>query len=76
MTSYTIERTLYGLIKDNAGTIEKQTQCLLELKKSFDSGVTVQTAIVSFRIQEDVSKMRKSFSGDLHAVRLFADRGV
>jgi hypothetical protein len=51
------ERTLYGLIKDNAGIIEKQIQRLLELKKSFDSGVTVQTAIVSFRIQGDVSKM-------------------
>jgi hypothetical protein len=76
ITSYTIERTLYGLIKDNAGIIEKQIQRLLELKKSFDSGVTVQTAIVSFRIQGDVSKMRKSFSCDLYAVRVFADRGI
>jgi D-mannonate dehydratase len=64
------------LIKDNAGIIEKQTQRLLELKKSFDSGVTLQTAIVTFRIQEDVSKMRKSFSSDPHAVWMFVDQGV
>jgi hypothetical protein len=76
ITSYTIERTLYGLIKDNAGIIQKQTQRLLELKQSFDSGVTLQTAIVTFRIQEDVSQLRKSFSSDLYAVLMFVDRGV
>jgi hypothetical protein len=68
---YTLERTLFGLIKDNAGLIEKQTQCLVSLKKSFDSGVTVQTAIVSFRIQEDVSKIRKWIVGRLRIVRSF-----
>ena len=51
---------LQWLDKDNTGTIEKQTKCLLELKKSFDSGVIVQIVIVSFQIQEDVSKIRKS----------------
>jgi hypothetical protein len=68
---YTLESTLFGLIKDNAGLIEKQTQCLVSLKKSFDSGFTVQTAIVSFRIQEDVSKIRKWIIGCLCIVRSF-----
>ncbi|KIM77597.1 hypothetical protein PILCRDRAFT_614766 [Piloderma croceum F 1598] len=52
-----VERTLRGMLKDNAGTIEKLTQNLLDLKKEFDSGVGVHTAIVSFRIQEDVGKI-------------------
>lgn len=57
------------MLKDNTGTIEKLTQNLLDLKKDFDSGVVVQTAIVSFRIQEDVGKIRTCFFGGLHPPR-------
>ena len=64
----TLGRTLHGLVKDNAGTIDKLTQGLLNLKKDFDSDVTIQTAIVSFRIQEDVSKMRTCSRGDLNVL--------
>jgi len=49
---------MIGVMKDNAGTIEKLTQCLVDLKEDFDSGVTTHTAIVSFRILEDVGKLR------------------
>jgi hypothetical protein len=56
MLSYP-ERTLHGLVKDNAGAIDKLTQNLLKLKNDFDSGVTIQTAIVSFRVHEDVGKI-------------------
>jgi len=51
------ERTLRGMLTNNSGTIEKLTQGLLDLKKDFDSGVNVQTAITSFRIQEGVGKI-------------------
>jgi hypothetical protein len=42
------------MLQDNAGTIKKLTQGLHDLKKDFDSGVSIQTAITSFQIQEDV----------------------
>ena len=54
------------MLTNNSGTIEKLTQGLLDLKKDFDSGVNVQTAITSFRIQEGVGKIRKCSFGDLH----------
>jgi len=64
MLSYP-ERTLHGLMKDNAGAIDKLTQNLLKLKNDFDSGVSIQTAIVSFRVHEDVGKIRTCSHGDL-----------
>jgi hypothetical protein len=76
MVLYIAGRTLYGMVTDNAGTIERLTACLLALKQDFDSAVasqtaivSCQTAIVSFRIREDVSKMRACFFGDPHTPR-------
>jgi hypothetical protein len=62
-------RTLYGMVKDNIGAIERLTTCLLALKQDFDSAVASQTAIVSFRIHKDVSKMHACSFGNPHAPR-------
>jgi hypothetical protein len=45
-------------LKDQAATIESLSQSLLNLKKDFDSGITIQTAIVSVRTHQDVSAIR------------------
>jgi hypothetical protein len=62
------------MVKDNTGTIERLTTRLLALKQDFDSALAIQTAIIccqtatiSFRIHEDVSKMRASSFGEPHA---------
>ena len=55
------------MVKDNAGTIERLTTCLLALKQDFESAIASQTAIVSFRTHEDVSRMRACSFGDARA---------
>ena len=76
MASYTTGRILYGMVTDNAGTIERLTTRLLALKQDFDSALAIQTAIIccqtaiiSFRIREDVSKMGGCSFGDPYAPR-------
>jgi hypothetical protein len=43
---------------DDAGTIAKLSQSLLDLKRDFDSGITVQTAVISLRNNHDVVAIR------------------
>ena len=39
--------------------IDTLSQAFKDLKQSFDSGVAVQTTVVTFRIQETVETIRK-----------------
>jgi hypothetical protein len=66
IVSFVADRTLRGMLNDNAGTIDRLRQCLLDLKRDFDGGVTIQTAIVSFRTHEDVATIRAYYFLSLH----------
>jgi len=42
---------------DATATIDRLSQNLLDLKNDFDSGLAVQTAVVSFRTHQDLATL-------------------
>lgn len=51
---YDVERMAKQTLSDKGSQIDGFIQNLVELKKSFDTGVNVQIAVVSARIQDKV----------------------
>jgi hypothetical protein len=64
MLSLEIERLLHGISSDDSEIINKLSQAFVDLKGSFDSGVAVQTTVVTFRVQETAETICK---GEIHS---------
>lgn len=48
---------LHQTFSDYTGRLDQMSQQFLQLKQSFDTGVNIQTALVSFRIEEKVDTL-------------------